>query len=54
LKITIRLRENKDQDLIGWINSLEEGSRSRVIRNILKANTNKGGINKWINRLKKE
>ena len=54
MKITIRLRENKDQNLINWIKTLEKGSRSRVIRNILKANTNKGGINKWINRLKKE
>jgi hypothetical protein len=43
LKVTIRLRENKDQHLINWVNSLEEGSRSRVIRNILKANTNKRG-----------
>jgi len=39
--VTIRLRENKDQELIDWVKSLEEGSRSRVIRNILKANTRK-------------
>lgn len=39
MKVTIRFRENKDQHLINWIKSLEEGSRSRVIRNILKANT---------------
>lgn len=44
MKITIRLREDKDQHLIRWVNSLEEGSRSRVIRNILKANTKKGEI----------
>jgi len=43
LKVTIRLRENKDQHLINWVRSLEEGSRSRVIRNILKANTKKRG-----------
>lgn len=41
VKVTIRFRENKDQHLINWIKSLEEGSRSRVIRNILKANTRK-------------
>ncbi len=36
MKFTIRLREGKDDGLIKWINSLEEGSRSRVVRNILK------------------
>jgi hypothetical protein len=43
LKITIRLREDKDQHLISWVNSIEKGSKSRVIRNILKANTKKRG-----------
>jgi hypothetical protein len=45
LKVTFRLKENRDQHLIDWITSLEEGSRSRVIRNILKANTKKGDVN---------
>jgi len=47
MKITFRVRENKDQKLIDWLNSLETGSRSKAIRNILKSktNNNKEGVN---------
>lgn len=41
LKVTFRVRENKDDKLFNWLNSLEAGSRSKVIRNILKEQTTK-------------
>lgn len=43
MKVTFRIRENKDKDLIKWINTLEEGNRSKEIRKLLKLATNKRG-----------
>ncbi|MFW6028884.1 MAG: hypothetical protein ACOCRO_01380 [Halanaerobiales bacterium] len=39
MKICIRLRKDKDKGLIDWYNSLPDGDKSRIIRNILKKNT---------------
>ncbi len=36
MKVTIRLRPDKDQDLIKWVSRLEKGERSRFIRLALK------------------
>jgi len=43
MKISFRVRENKDKNLINWINSIEEGSRSKEIRKALKTVTE--GVN---------
>ena len=39
MKVTFRIRENKDQKLIDWINSINEGDRSKEIRKALKSVT---------------
>ncbi len=46
MKITIRLRPGKDDDIKEWYTALSSGDRSRVIRNILKEaiNCNKSGV----------
>jgi len=36
MKITIRLRPDRDDDIRDWYQSLPHGDRSRVIRNVLK------------------
>ncbi len=36
MKITIRLRPDRDDDIRDWYQSLARGDRSRVIRDILK------------------
>lgn len=42
LIFNVRLRPGKDDCLENWYKKLPEGDRSRIIRNILKANTKKG------------
>ena len=36
LKITFRLRPGKDEDLIKWVKSFNDGERSHFIRQALK------------------
>lgn len=36
MKINVRLRQGKDDKLKNWYESLPEGDRSRIVRNILK------------------
>ncbi len=46
MKITIRLRPVKDDDIKEWYKDLPSGDRSRVIRNVLKEaiNCDKSGV----------
>lgn len=44
--LSVRLRSGNDDDLIKWINGINEGDRSTVIRSVLRAhirNENKQG-----------
>ncbi len=36
MRITIRLRERRDRDLIDWMTTLDEGDRSEIIRSTLR------------------
>ncbi|MFW6016505.1 MAG: hypothetical protein ACOCRK_08705 [bacterium] len=36
MKINVRLRPGKDDNLGNWYKSLPEGDKSRIVRNILK------------------
>ncbi len=45
MRVTIRLRERRDRDLVDWINSLEEGDRSEYIRNVLRKGLSNNGAN---------
>jgi hypothetical protein len=45
VRITIRLRETRDRDLIDWISTLSEGDRSDIIRSTLRSGISNKRVN---------